>query len=162
MDYSLLSGTVSNYQHSTETTGRIQTTGDRVHGSIQTSHSMSFRIDNKPVLLKQMSMISLGNGDVVTAVGKQTDAGFGAIALRNETAGTFHSLPMGFIIPMLYISLGFMALIALMCLGVNIIFGLIVGALCGWGGYKLWTFVMDAKKAIQMLHDAPSRTAERT
>lgn len=79
----ILSGTVSHSRTVSTTSGSI----DKGKGTISTSHTMSFRLDNTPVVFSGTP--SLGDGDRATVAGLALGE-FRAYALRNDSTGLIY------------------------------------------------------------------------
>jgi hypothetical protein len=75
----VLSGIVSHINYLSETSGTV----DKGTGSISTSHSVMFRVDNIPYEFPGTP--NLGEGDRVTIV--FCENGIGAMILRNDSTG---------------------------------------------------------------------------
>lgn len=153
MPYQLLTGKVNKLEHTTETSGSIQTSAlsGRTYGNISSSHAWSFRIDNRAVNLKSGHMGSLSEGDIVTAVGKESNTGFDVIALRNETTGAkFTNSPIPW-----YVFGGILILVGwAFGLGGGVTFVLVGGP---WIALGLWIGNTGRRIATanNMLHAAP-------
>lgn len=80
-----LSGRVSHVNAVSTTSGVIR--GDR--GSVRTEHEVWFRVANRPVVFK--GVLSLADGDDVTAVGRDRGDAIAVTALRNDRTGIEHA-----------------------------------------------------------------------
>jgi len=90
----VLSGVVSNLRYYNHTSGSIDTddfTG-RVHGSVNTTHWITFRVNNRTVMCKYLPEI--GNGDIVTVLAHSEPTQFVVEGLRNDTTGVWYSCPI--------------------------------------------------------------------
>lgn len=157
MSIEIISGTVSHYEHSTETTGQVRTTGNQVSGSMQTSHVLTFRVDGRAVIFKSYGVANVADGDVVTVAGEKTDQGFVAYAFRNESTDTIQQAPVGIFKAVLGISVGSLLLICLILMSLNVIVGLVMLGAAGYFFiYKfLYVKTMALKVANRLLADTP-------
>ncbi|MEM0928256.1 MAG: hypothetical protein AAGI89_03085 [Pseudomonadota bacterium] len=92
MAYEILKGPVSDIEKGSMTEGRLQRGG----GTIDTSETVAFRIGKTAVSLKlgrafKNRQVSLKDNDHVTLVGKMTDGGFLARAMRNDETSVIYA-----------------------------------------------------------------------
>lgn len=86
--YSTLTGEVSHLSKTSTTSGSTNRHG----GSVNTTHTLSFRVNGKPVIYTGTP--SIDNGDEVTVVGDAKGGEFKALAVRNETTNVLYSPKM--------------------------------------------------------------------
>ena len=78
-----ISGPVSNFRE--ETTVTSSHTYNTGHTQVRTEKEVNFRIDNRPVSMKNIKGIELTDGDEATVVGSDARSGVKAILIRNDT-----------------------------------------------------------------------------
>lgn len=78
-----ISGPVSNFREETKVTGsQTYNTG---HTRVRTEKEVNFRVDNRPVSMKNIKGIELTDGDEATVVGSNASSGVKAVLIRNDT-----------------------------------------------------------------------------
>jgi hypothetical protein len=138
---SSFSGTVSAIRTASHVHGATIGVGSRVSGSVQTTHTASFRVDGKAVSF--IGSINLQDGDLVTIVSQEKEGReFKALAIRIDTTGVVYSVPL----TMLYVGVvvGIVAgIITLPLFGIGLI-GLVVS------GFGIKDIIRN-KSAVQMI-----------
>ncbi|MBW4622550.1 MAG: hypothetical protein KME17_24735 [Cyanosarcina radialis HA8281-LM2] len=84
-----LSGTASNVNYFSKTSGDIKVRQGTGSGTIRTKHTISFRVDNKPASFPGRP--DLGEGDRVTIIGSNTSGGVAALIVINHSTGIEYS-----------------------------------------------------------------------
>jgi len=83
-----ISGTVGNFREETTVTGsHTYNTG---YTQVNTQKEISFRVDNRPVTMKNIKGIELTDGDEATIVGSDTRSGVKALLIRNDTTNMIY------------------------------------------------------------------------
>jgi hypothetical protein len=79
------SGIVSNVNYFSKTTGSVRVHRGSGSGSVRTKHSISFRVDNKPI--SYPGRPDLGEGDLATVIGGNNGGVVVALVVRNDSTG---------------------------------------------------------------------------
>ncbi len=115
-----------------------------VHGRNGPAHIVnqlaSLRIDNKPVIFRSRTLVSIKEGDEVIAAGSMKNGTLDALALRNVSTGA--SYLHGLIVPVILV--GALLMISLSIMPFGIIF-LLIAVPFAW---RIWT-VWQAAKAVK-------------
>ena len=83
-----ISGPVGNFREETKITSQRTSINPHLntgHTTVRTEKEVNFRIDNRPVTMKNLKGIELADGDNATVVGSDTRSGIKAILIRNDT-----------------------------------------------------------------------------
>lgn len=146
MGLEILKGTVSDIEKGAVTEGRMQRNG----GTIDTSETVTFRVEKRAVSLKlgkafRNRQLSLKEGDHVTIVGKPSGAGgIEARAMRNDETGAVYAPA-----PSYYWG-GFIALFLLGVLLSVVLIGLAIIP----ASFILVPMALNAQKVNKMLREA--------
>lgn len=108
MGLTTITGTVSNLQFSSETSGSI----NKGSGSIHTKQVVSFRLDKKSVFIKLPDRPDIAEGETVTVAGTDKNGLFKGLAIRNDNT----NVVFGYSVMQLYIIGGLFSLLGLMTL----------------------------------------------
>jgi len=83
-----ISGSVGNFREETRvTSAQSYNTG---HTQVRSEKEVNFRVDNRPVTMKNIKGIELTDGDDATVVGSDSGSGVKAILIRNDTTGIIY------------------------------------------------------------------------
>lgn len=85
-----ISGTVGNFREETEI--KSAQTSNLGHTQYRTEKVINFRVDNRPVSMKNSKGVELANGDSVTVVGSDSGGGIKAVLIRNDTTGITYGM----------------------------------------------------------------------
>lgn len=116
-----VSGKVSHVSQTSSTHGQVQ----NGHGTVSTSHQLSFRVDNRPATMKGTP--SIGDGDLVTIAGLDRGGIVETLAVRNRSTG----IDYGGAKTVQYIAAGICGLLGVVTLPLAG-FGLLLIGLAAW------------------------------
>ena len=85
-----ISGPVGNFREETEV--KSAQTSNLGHTQYRTEKVINFRVNNRPVTMKNSKGIELADGDDVTVVGSDSGGGINAVLLRNDTTGIIYGM----------------------------------------------------------------------
>lgn len=88
LNFSTVSGVVSNLQFSTETSGHM----NKGSGNVHTKQTATFRLDGRSVIIKLPERPDIAEGERVTVVGADKGV-FKALVMRNDTTNVVYTLP---------------------------------------------------------------------
>lgn len=83
-----ISGPVGNFRE--ETSVKSTKTYNTGYTQVRTEKEVAFRVDNRPVTMKNVKGMELANGDEATVVGSDTRSGVKAILIRNDTTNMIY------------------------------------------------------------------------
>ncbi len=99
-----ISGVVSNFRENTEVKSmKTQHSGhsnpmNTSHTKVRTETSVNFRIDNRPVSMKDSKGIEMTDGDQATVVGTESGGGLKALVIQNDTTGVVYSMGLMYLL----------------------------------------------------------------